>query len=303
MPFDDDGLYRGLFQQKPEKRPILLVESKGGGKKTAHMYRVGGIVVSITVVLITIILLWYGVRYSHSLMFSNNEMFRVKELNIETHGRVVTRPFVQQCIPIDVGTNLFAVDIGAMQEDFLKRTPSVKDIYISRRLPATVDIEVWERVPVAWLSREAFLAMDREGHVFRFPSPNRRMPLITGAPNKTYRPGERVEGLYSDALAVVDACDAERLGNAVDLWRIDLRQEYAVRPNAVKLQLTGGEIVDLWWDRKNRSSAERLSDVRGRLQYLATLLRDLQSRGQRGATFNLTLDDYMQNNAVTLREG
>lgn len=303
MPFDDDGFYRGLFQQKPHKRSILLVESKGGGKKTARMYRVGGIVVSVTVALITVILLWYGLKYSHSLMFSNNEMFRVANLDIETHGQVVTRQLIQHYIPIDVGTNLFAFDIGRLQEEFLEKTPAVKDIYISRRLPATIEIEVWERVPVAWLSRDNYLAMDREGYVFSFPSPNRRMPFITGAPNRKYRPGERVEGLYRDALTVVDVCDAERLGDTVDLWRIDVRQEFAARPNAVKLQLVGGEIVDLWWNRKEGTGAEHRSAVRDRLRFLASQLRMLERNGQRGATINLTLDDFMQMNAVTLREG
>ncbi|MGJ8656103.1 MAG: cell division protein FtsQ/DivIB [Akkermansiaceae bacterium] len=104
---------------------------------------------------------WFGYKQI-SDHFNNNEEFAIKSspvTNFEGKPTVVLpRLRVLEIANVDLGGTIFSVDLDEVKRLLLDR-PEIRDVKVKRTLPNTIDIQIDERVPVAWLScRELGLA-------------------------------------------------------------------------------------------------------------------------------------------------
>lgn len=240
-------------RERVRRSSLLLVDARENGAAKRVMFRAGTIVLSIVAVVGTLAVAYVGVKYLGRLTFRGNGSFTIRRMAVQTHGQLLSESFVRACMPVDVGTNMFAVNIHAMQKEFMKRAPSVQQMYVSRRLPDTLEVEVWERIPVAWLAGpRRFLAVDREGVVFRYASRARRLPTVAGVEGPAMQEGQRIGGLINDALAVIGYCENTAAAQSIKVAKVDVSAKNAKRADAIRLELATGEVVDLWWRRARK---------------------------------------------------
>jgi hypothetical protein len=268
------------------------------------MYRVGTIILCVIALAGVVALVGYGMAMARDLAFANNGAFTIAKIDVKTHGHLMTEAFVRQCLPVSVGTNLFAVDIGTVKDDFMAQAHAVRHMTIARHLPDTLRIDVWERDPIAWLGgRHRYIAIDREGFVFSYRARMRRLPMVTGLEDAPQEEGHKMEGLIDDALAVIEYCENETMAPTVKLRRVHLAEDDALPRGTIQLELATGELIYLWWHRAPTKKVAPLADMIGRLNYMRDWIERFDKEGMRIATMDLTFDEYPRYCPATLRQG
>lgn len=116
---------------------------------------------SIIVVLAISALCWFGYHQIGN-HFSGNKDYKIKHplvTNFEGEPTVVLHPSrVLEIAGVDLSGTIFNVDLDKAKKLLLAR-PEIRDVKVNRKIPSTIEIQIDERVPVAWLScRELGLA-------------------------------------------------------------------------------------------------------------------------------------------------
>lgn len=134
--------------------------------------------------------------------------------NIEIIGRnEVPQEELLKLSGVVLGSNIFKVDLSSGEEK-IRMLPLISDVQITRKFPATVVIDVTERVPVALLPLEkGFTLIDIEGVYLRQGSISEdHYPVITGFDFGKSRitPGQAVtDDIVITALQVIQQLPSE----------------------------------------------------------------------------------------------
>jgi cell division septal protein FtsQ len=299
MLFDDTDVHGRRLGRSDRGRRKQVLNVRGGGTAGAHSpgYRLAVLVLVPVVLAGLVVGLWFGARWSGRMLFSRNDRFRIARLDI-TAGQVITAPLIREYTGLQEGLNLFAADIGAIRRTLLRRTPVVRSMTISRLLPDTLTIEIVERQAVARLGRRGSLVVDGSGMIFSRRDGQRHLPVLVGLSEGRMKPGERVQGAGRDAAWLLDLCEQTGIDRDVVVSAIDVRGGFSGREDALRLYLSGGTTVDLWWDRSGGAAASE-DRLRNRLLFLRGLLRRAAKERRTLRTVNLTLEDYTRNCPVT----
>lgn len=83
--------------------------------------------------------------------------------------------------PVEKGTNIFAVDLKAM-EKAMEQDPRIQEVIIRRELPSKIVITIREREPVMLLSAGQLYGVDEEGMVIPMDQGEgqKDIPVLTG---------------------------------------------------------------------------------------------------------------------------
>lgn len=150
----------------------------------------------------------YGVNLLWQKFVVSNQQFQLKSVQFATNGHM-TEEEVRKILELTGQENVLFLNIEKLEEKLKKRSDIV-NAFINRELPATLVIELEERVPVAWLecpqdnlfagNKQTGLFVDASGHVFSYdPELHKRYessPVIRVAP-----PGE---GHYASGCTFQD---------------------------------------------------------------------------------------------------
>lgn len=136
----------------------------------------------------------YGVNLLWQKFVVTSQQFQLKSLQFTTNGHM-TEEEVRKILGLTGRENVLFLNIEKLEEKLKKRSDIV-NAFISRELPASLVIELEERVPVAWLecpqnnlfagNKQTGLFVDASGHVFSYdPELHKRYessPVIRVAP-------------------------------------------------------------------------------------------------------------------------
>lgn len=291
-------------RERNRRSSLLLVDTARSGVLSRYMYGIGTGILCLIAIAGVVALIGYGVLQARDLLLARNKLFTIQKLEVRAHGTLITDSLVRAYLPVNVGTNLFAVRIGDLQKEFMERAPYVRRMRVSRHLPDTLRVEVWERNPIAWIDHGEmlYLAIDREGYPFRYPIPSKRLPKIFGAEAGTIGTGRLVDGIMLDALAMIQQCEHESLAPVIRVRSVSIAQAQAERAASIHMQLTTGELVDLWWHREKIDGRTPEEDLRGRLEFLKDTILRTNNTGNRIGRANVTFDNIAMS-TITLREG
>ena len=221
MWFDDDRKTRRSRRGKNRRRtPMLQVRARSSTKSKVNTQRAGVFVLVPVILIAGGLLLYFGVRGVGRLLFSHNALFTVRNVEVVA-GSDAVRQLTKEYTRIAEGMNIFGFDIDAVRRSVLDNTPGFEGLTISRHLPDTVRIKVDERVPLARLGRSGPLVVDHEGCVFAARGDARELPSLVGYPSSEIKPGDRVVGMATAALQVLDVCQDPRLEIAIESIRVD----------------------------------------------------------------------------------
>lgn len=220
-------------------------------------------------------------------LFWGNPAYTIRRLVVHVDGQVITPDHVRDYTGLREGTNLFAVNLGRVQTDFLRRTYIAKSIVIQRRLPDTVIVNVVERVPVARLGRAGTQGVDREGYVFPLRVGTREYAVITGFAEGNLRNGARVDQQTQNAIEALDTCNRIKAGDHVKIASVDVGSK-----EHLDIYLVGGERVRLSWSGMGQPlTPEGRQTLEKKVTHLASILRASEERGRRVVNLDLTYGD------------
>lgn len=108
---------------------------------------------------------------------------------------------------ITVGDNLFRVDSAAVKDKLMAEYPYIEDVYVKRKFPNAVMLEITQYKPEGALSDGGeLLLITREGKVLErgilFIPEN--IPLIKGIDTENAQPGQKLGENSADALLMLD---------------------------------------------------------------------------------------------------
>jgi cell division septal protein FtsQ len=160
--------------------------------------------------------LYLGGRH---VLFSGNEHFTLRQFDIQVNGQTSDKQIAKLLEGLGLRldeTNLFALKLPLLRESLLlqKEVPMV-DVALSRQLPQTLNVKIFERRPIARTSRRRGYYLDEEGCVLPSSSQADKLglPVITGIRHRReLKPGIRTE-------------------DATLLAALQLLRELASRPN------------------------------------------------------------------------
>jgi len=228
---------------------------------------IGGILFSI----------YKGYEWIKGELFSNNPRFEIHHLVISCDGKL-SEDYIREVSGLHEGMNLFEVTFEELQ-DKLMGVSRIESVYLERKLPHTLIVDVKERVPVARITgtRETkypFL-VDRYGYVLPPRSSAATLPLIKGL-DQELPLGEQLKIQDVDtALRIIALCESTGyLRTYVRIESLDLKYS-----DFIDMRLQGGIRVRM----------PRFS-LKPKLQNLATVIKIANGQGQRVKEVDLTLD-------------
>lgn len=126
-----------------------------------------------------------GVLLAHRWL-TRSPHFALQEVRVSPTVHV-TADAVRARSGIELGTNLFTVDLDAVTHD-VQVDPWVARVRVRRELPATITIEVTEREPAAVIAFGPLYLADTRGEAFKRATPDEAasLPVITGVPRDAY---------------------------------------------------------------------------------------------------------------------
>ena len=310
MASEEIGLWggRGGGGSRSRRNRSVRLNAKAAGARNATGARsaAGGRVAvalfALAVMAGVVALAWMGLNYLGKRLFSANPVYTISRLEIAGDSDVVSY-FIREKKKIREGTNLFAFDIEALREEFLKLrfAAKYKSMQIARELPGTLKIQVTERTPVARLPGGGGLVADADGFVFGLGQGRQALPLLVGIAEPPL-PGERLTGNARDAVALLDLCERTGLNRELAITGIDVSGGFRGREDDIRVLLLEQVEADVWWQRGQDSTPASLADLRGRLQFLVRVMAYGREHGKRLKTVNLTLESYSNNCPATYWE-
>lgn len=176
-------------------------------------------------------------------ILARSSLFEVREIRV-TGNSSLAREQIVAVSGINPGQNIFKLDLKESMEK-LRVIPLIKNVSMSRDLPAAVEIRVEERKPCALLPVESgFIQVDREGVCLqRGDIAANQFPVITGVNFSQPAPGQQIESESLDkALTVIKELPPALLPQ---LSEININGEQAVVYTLDGIQCHLGTVKDL----------------------------------------------------------
>jgi cell division septal protein FtsQ len=233
-----------------------------------------------------VVLAGWGGRLAWRKLFTENEFFQIRQVEITTDGTLGTA-MIQEFAGVQAGENLFAVRPNAIRDQLLS-VAVIANAQVGRRLPDTLIIEISERVAVARLGRPgagSSLAVDATGHVLGPGSVRAGLPVILGVRDAGLRPGNVVrDPMLGEALVVLELCNQALLRRELSVLTVDVGDE-----DLICVGLRSGEEVLLSRDK-----------VEEKLRQLPIIMAVARSKGLNLAVYDMTVDhNYVGRPAAT----
>ena len=231
-----------------------------------------------------IYLVWLGVE---KVNFSQD--FEIKEVMV-SGNKYISKNELLSIAKVETRTNMFKVSLKEAQAR-LKANSQLKSVSVTRVFPATVEIKVVERDPVAYIGENRAFQIDREGVVFPAIKSffhGKRLYTITGVQSGFNESGKKITSpVLKQALAMIDKLTERSLPYLNDVMVIDITcpEEMALVVPGVAQGLSPGSIKKQFyklgdgnWDEKFDKLACLLKNVADKKKDIACV--DLRFRDE-----------------------
>jgi cell division protein FtsQ len=250
-------------------------------RKGAPSFMVARRVATIALLLVIVLGIFYtfykGCEWIKGQLFSNNPRFEIHHLEISCDGNL-GEDYIREISGLHEGMNLFELSFGQIEKK-LTGVSRIESVYLERKLPHTLIVNVKERVPVAQITgasetKYPFL-VDRYGYILPHRRSASALPLIKGIEQELPL-GEQLKNQdLNTVLEIIALCESTSyLRTYVRIESLDVKYS-----DFIDLRLQGGIRV-----RMPRYS------IKPKLQNLATVIKIANGQGQRVKEVDLTLD-------------
>ncbi len=185
----------------------------------------------------------FAFRWLDNFMFSGNPVFALREFTVKNGifwGKHVY--LLESKLGARAGDNLFSESLSpSVLRKKLLSVPGIEKAEVSRRLPDTLEVWVLERVPVAQIAGSGLVVDEHCVLIRRNESMAEKqlLPVITGLPRCTVKPGDRLNNL-APALGLLAAA---REFPDFNMDRLDVSELDAGRVNKSPAPVPGSRIT------------------------------------------------------------
>lgn len=237
------------------------------------------------IVLVVLILLglagWSGYRATAELKRICNEQRRLTDAGeqvVITTGRIIPAKLISNHFGLTNGANLANIPFAELRERLIKDMPNIRDVTITLHLPNRVEIESFERVPVARVmtgrsDTSSNRVADRDGVVFRYPRRETTLlPVIRESGTPT-QPGEKLGGLAASALRLAqESADA-------DFSVLRVQEADATATDYVLVVLGDASRAKVAWERMDEDCAASRESLHRQLDRLSKAVASRVAEG------------------------
>jgi len=181
--------------------------------------------------------------------FRHNSQFLLRNLSIVS-GEMITDGLVRDVIANHQSKDfrngdkpgfLFGPDIDDVREDLLQRSPGIRSVTITRRLPSRMEVRIVEREPVGRIRIDNDdKVIDAEGVIFPRSAGVDHLPKIIGLEGIPAQTGGRLDGMGLAAVRLL--AEIMRPEYALPVAVVDIS-----RTDYLNLTLRDQREVKLWW--------------------------------------------------------
>lgn len=181
----------------------------------------------------------YGCAY---FLLKSPEMALVHPEQVEISGnRNVSRANVLDVFRSDRGHSILRIPLGERRRQ-IESIPWVEQATVRRALPRTIQIDIVERVPIAFLRDGSEMSLvDAHGVIFDRPLQGRfHFPVVSGiAPGMTSDDREKRMQLFS---SFVQQLGSARAGAVDQVSEVDLSDAHDLRASLIGLRRDGSSV-------------------------------------------------------------
>jgi len=183
---------------------------------------------------------YVGAREAARRLFFNNPDYELRTIELQTDGSL-QREQILKAADLREGENILRVNLARVH-DQIQQLPQVDEVQVMRKLPSEIDIQVVERKPVAWLTKEkeifdpfvsdaAFL-VDAQGVLMKekklLPE-YLGLPLILGCSSESLEAGKIVESFEAKtALDLLRLSASSFMQTRFQIREIDISKSYCL---------------------------------------------------------------------------
>ncbi|MDD3653325.1 MAG: FtsQ-type POTRA domain-containing protein [Desulfotomaculaceae bacterium] len=175
---------------------------------------------------------WILIFLLTGFILLRSPLFEVRQVLV-SGNQYLAEEKIRNIADIGIGLNIFKLNLSTIEEN-LKMIPMIKEVQVTRALPATVQITILERRPLGLLpTSEGFIEVDEEGFCLQKASVSTPgLPVITGVEIDQSTPGEVVKaerlsyaltvlsGLPEDALSILSEVHVD-LNNQIKVYTME----------------------------------------------------------------------------------
>ncbi len=172
---------------------------------------------------------------------TTNESFNVKHIRIE-NNITVTKEEITDTIGLKLGHNIFNLDLKVCAQQ-LAKFPNIKYVKITKCLPDSIIIRVYERTPVFQIKKSCYFYVDEDGVVLAKMSrhQDRSLPIVNGLDISVIGFGDQLNGKKIDvALKTIRSVSNSPVNKRLNIKYIDVSH-----PDNVVLETYSGSRIVL----------------------------------------------------------
>lgn len=263
-----------LTSEKERRKQVIIKSVVKRGRRVTwkNISRWVGRVVKVLLLVGLVGGVYWGATEGYRRLFWENPDYALKEIRFTPTGSI-TRDQVITTTGFEIGRNIFSYNLDAAR-DALKGLPQVETVELRRYLPNRIEISLSERRPVAWVSAQPAVdvnkverthLIDERGMVFqpkRILPEYQPLPVIFGVPLEDMAPGKPFRV-------------AEVMSSLELLQRVRESGEFKI----VSMDVSKGYCINVL-DQKGTRTTFGLDDLPAQLQRLAGIRREAGLIGQ-----------------------
>lgn len=153
-----------------------------------------------------------------------------------------------QQIPVKVGDPLFQADLQALANTLLKN-PWIKEVRVSRKIPASLQIFVSQHQPKVILKADAYYYIDHEGKIFKrieHQIDSKDYPILSGLEKSNMESDPpKAKEIIENALSLLKSYEASKLAQSLGVSEIHYEENLGLslipEKQATKIQMGFGD--------------------------------------------------------------
>lgn len=115
------------------------------------------------------------------IFVSHSPRFNLTRIDIEGNHKVSEKEILEKA-KLDLGNNIFRMNLGQI-EDFIREDKRIKDVWIKRKLPSRILIQVEEKKPTLWINLpDGLYGLSQDQEIIPLGKEDfgRDLPVVTG---------------------------------------------------------------------------------------------------------------------------
>jgi cell division septal protein FtsQ len=244
--------------RRKKRRHVLDVKASSSQVRKHRIRMSVSALITMVVILGSAYGLWRGGYWAAQHFVYQNKNLSIKHFDVRTDGVIDTR-YLRRLSGVRRGDNLFATDLHGIKSN-LENHGMIKSVAIQRKLPDTLRMQVYERVPMARIrvaergatGRYSYrtFALDMDGVLMTLNTNIvrgetalawKKLPLLTTTNyNGVFSAPDLRNPQLKAALTLISRFDAASIRDYLQITRVDIDDEFVLR-----VSVSNGATVDV----------------------------------------------------------